>query len=64
MATKHTIDEEDLVLSGDSTVEYGGSSDMKVIVALMNIQALSHLDLHGIAMIPMVCLLKVPVTRK
>ena len=26
MATKHTIVEEDLVLSGDSTVEYGGSS--------------------------------------
>ena len=26
MATKHTIDEEDLVLSGDSAVEYGGSS--------------------------------------
>ena len=25
MATKHTIVEEDLVSSGDSTVEYGGS---------------------------------------
>ena len=26
MATKHTINKEDLVLSGDSTIEYGGSS--------------------------------------
>ena len=27
MATKHTINEEDLVLSGDSTMEYGDSSE-------------------------------------
>ena len=26
MATKNTVDEEDLVLSGNSTMEYGGSS--------------------------------------
>ena len=36
----------------------------KVIVALMNIQALSHLDLQGTAMIPTVGLLKVLVTRE
>ena len=60
MATKHTID-EDLVLSGDSTVN---PWNMKVIVALMNIQALSHLDQQGIAVIPVVCLLKVLVMRR
>ena len=38
--------------------------NMKVIVALMNIQALSYLDMQGIAMIPMVHLLRVLVTRK
>ena len=65
MATKHTMVEEDLVLSVDSTMEYGGySGKKKAILALMNIQALSHLDLQGTAMIPMIFLVKVLVTRK
>ena len=50
IAAKHTIDDEDLVLSGDSKCGLvAPCQNMKAIVALMNIQALSHLDLQGIA---------------
>ena len=60
MATKHTIVEEDwfVILLWNMVATW----NMKVIVAMMNIQALLHLEIQGTAMILMVRLLKVLVT--